>query len=40
MKQKIYIESSVVSYYTNRPSRDLVTAARQQVTSPEEVEED
>ncbi len=32
MKQKIYIETSVVSYYTNRPSRDLVTAARQQVT--------
>ena len=32
MKPKIYIETSVVSYYTNRPSRDLVTAARQQVT--------
>jgi len=32
MKQKIYIETSVVSYFTNRPSRDLVTAARQQVT--------
>jgi hypothetical protein len=32
MKQKIYIETSVVSYYTNRPGRDLVIAARQQVT--------
>jgi len=29
---KIYIETSVVSYFTNRPSRDIVTAARQQVT--------
>jgi len=26
MKPKIYIETSVVSYYTNRPSRDIVTA--------------
>jgi predicted nucleic acid-binding protein len=32
MKKKIYIETSVVSYYSNRPSRDLVIAARQQVT--------
>jgi predicted nucleic acid-binding protein len=32
MKSKIYIETSVVSYYTGRPSRDLVTAARQQIT--------
>ncbi len=32
MKPRIYIETSVVSYYTNRPSRDIVTAARQQVT--------
>jgi hypothetical protein len=32
MKPKIYIESSVVSYYTNTPGRDIVTAARQQVT--------
>ena len=29
---KVYLETSVVSYYTSRPSRDLVTAARQQVT--------
>ena len=28
----VYIETSVVSYYTSRPSRDLVTAARQQIT--------
>ena len=32
MKPKVYLETSVVSYYTSRPSRDLVTAARQQVT--------
>ena len=32
MKKKVYIETSVISYYTSRPSRDLVTAARQQVT--------
>lgn len=32
MKPKIYIETSVVSYYTNRPSRDIVISARQQVT--------
>jgi len=32
MKSKVYIETSIVSYYVARPSRDLVTAARQQVT--------
>jgi predicted nucleic acid-binding protein len=32
MKPKIYIETSIISYYTNRPSRDIVTAGRQQVT--------
>jgi len=32
MKPKIYIETSVLSYYTGRPSRDIVTVARQQVT--------
>ncbi|MBT4504839.1 MAG: type II toxin-antitoxin system VapC family toxin [Gemmatimonadetes bacterium] len=32
MEQKVYIETSIVSYYVARPSRDLVTAARQQVT--------
>lgn len=29
----VYIESSVISYYTARPSRDLLTAAHQQITS-------
>ena len=32
MKSKIYIETSVISYYTSRPSRDIVIAARQQIT--------
>jgi len=32
MKQKVYIETSVVSYYMSLPSRDLIIAARQQVT--------
>ena len=32
MKAKVYIETSVVSYYTSRPSRDLVVAARQEIT--------
>ena len=32
MKPRIYIETSVISYYTSRPSRDIVTAGRQQIT--------
>lgn len=32
MKAKAYIETSVLSYYVSRPSRDLVMAARQEVT--------
>lgn len=32
MKQKVYLETSIVSYYTARPSRDLVVAARQEIT--------
>ncbi|MFQ5709526.1 MAG: type II toxin-antitoxin system VapC family toxin [bacterium] len=32
MKDTVYIETSVVSYYTSKPSRDLVTAARQEIT--------
>jgi len=30
--KKVYIETTVVSYYTARPSRDLLIAARQEVT--------
>lgn len=33
MKQCVYIETSVVSYLTSRPSRDLLVAAHQQVTA-------
>lgn len=32
MKPAVYLETSVVSYYTARPSRDIVTAARQALT--------
>jgi len=32
MKQSIYLETSIISYLTGRTSRDLVTAARQQLT--------
>ena len=32
MKRTVYIETSVVSYYTGRGSRDLVIAGRQQST--------
>jgi len=32
MEQKIYLETSIVSYYAARPSRDLVIAARQEIT--------
>lgn len=31
-KQAVYLETSVVSYLTNRPSRDLIVAAHQAVT--------
>lgn len=33
MRRKVYVETSVVSYLTARPSRDLVVAAHQQVTA-------
>ncbi len=33
MKQKLYIETSVVSYLAARPSRDLLIAARQAATA-------
>ncbi len=32
MKQRVYLETTIVSYLTARPSRDLVLAAHQQVT--------
>ncbi len=32
MEQKVYLETSIVSYYVARPSRDLVIAARQEIT--------
>jgi len=32
MKPKVYLETTIPSYLTSRPSRDLVTAAHQQVT--------
>ena len=33
MRAIVYIESSVISYLASRPSRDLVTAARQAITA-------
>lgn len=32
MKRSVYLETSIVSYYTARPSRDLLIAAWQEVT--------
>lgn len=32
VKPKVYVETSVISYLTSRPSRDLVVAGHQQVT--------
>jgi hypothetical protein len=32
MKARVYLETTVVSYLTARPSRDIVVAAHQQVT--------
>ena len=32
MKPRVYVETSVVSYLTAPPSRDIVVAGRQQVT--------
>ena len=32
MKQRVYLETSIVSYLVSRPSRDLIVAAHQEVT--------
>lgn len=32
MKPKVYLETTVISYYTAKPSRDIITAAHQQIT--------
>lgn len=32
MKQRVYVETTIVSYLTARPSRDLIIAAHQAVT--------
>jgi predicted nucleic acid-binding protein len=32
MKPKVYLESSLVSYLTSKPSRDIIIASRQQIT--------
>lgn len=32
MKPRVYVETSVISYLTSRPSRDLVVAAHQEIT--------
>ena len=32
-KQTVYIESSVISYLTSKPSRDLIIASNQQITT-------
>lgn len=31
-KQSVYLETTIISYLTARPSRDLIVAARQQIT--------
>ncbi|NGZ11961.1 MAG: PIN domain-containing protein [Nitrospira sp. LK70] len=32
MAASVYVETSVISYYAARPSRDIITAARQTIT--------
>jgi len=32
MRSTVYIETSIVGYYTGRPSRDLIIAGRQEIT--------
>lgn len=33
MKPSVYLETTVVSYFVSRPSRDLIVAAHQQITN-------
>ena len=33
MKQTVYLETTVISYYTAKPSRDLIVAGHQQITT-------
>ena len=33
MKSTVYIETSVISYFTAKPSLDLIVAAHQQITN-------
>jgi len=39
MKKRIYVETTVVSYFTARPSRDLMVAGYEcpEICSPEEL---
>lgn len=32
MNTSVYIETSIISYLTTKPSRDLIIAAHQQIT--------
>jgi len=32
MKEKVYIETSVVSYFTSKTSTDIIIAGRQEIT--------
>jgi hypothetical protein len=32
MKPKVYLETTIISYFAARPSRDIITAAHQQIT--------
>jgi hypothetical protein len=32
MPERVYLETSIISYLAAHPSRDLITAARQQIT--------
>ena len=32
MKPRVYVETSIISYLTSRPSRDLIVAAHQEIT--------